>query len=409
MYSNTDLKALVVEANKSIIDNDRSLYNDCYTLIEQFCVDNGGYIAGNNAISMTLGIQPTVDSYVYDIYTASAYQFSKDLTDKLATIKPKHIPMKSLSLITRIKHSELEIVVFGRSLCKIYQMNKIEVLKPTICDGWFVKGLSVIHPLLLLIKLYGKLKVSIPAPNIDDLLNIEKELVDRLGRGYKGGDDEDGGDDIDKEGGGHNKGKYHHNNKDKYQHKPPHNQGRKKFADVLEAEKRLLNNIQQEYVLVGDYTWKENPGRLQLIVAEETAVFNDYKRGGLQGASLAPISLFLPGEPLLRKFTIFQKRGNESFAVADLYNFAEYELVPKVSSIYVARVYLIEMWLMHLYSAESRLNELYNGFMKTRVSDYEFPTDIKKYIGEYENEVVIGRKMNKMEVYIPPYYPLIDS
>jgi len=125
MYEKYNITAEIVkDAEKYIIQLDRSRYDEYFKLIEQYCIDNKIIIGGNVGIDLLVKKEKTKDSYMYNLYGDDIYNKARQLLIKLyKDIKHKFIEKDTLVLETNILDKEYTIYIDTRTLCKLHALD----------------------------------------------------------------------------------------------------------------------------------------------------------------------------------------------------------------------------------------------------------------------------------------------
>ena len=413
------LPILYPHASKFVLENDRNEYIEFYKTAEKYAQTNGLILGGEIGVKILINQKITYDDVTtYEFYTDNTFDLAKGLADALFQVKTDGVVNSDfISLQTNIKYKEFTIYINARKLFVIRDIGR----KKNVKLKHLIGATKVISPHgfdvlcmsaeLQLIDIYRRLYDPQEAENWPRLLkysemlhkSIEGTLEDKVTKIkskaiYEGGT----------------------NTKDKSK--------TKQNITQMILDKFVSNS---DKVLVGDYaidksSAMEGYGRLQVISGD--GIDNDMRKlkSILPNNELMYIShfLYLPQDFRIRKRTVYLvDGGNKQIAIMDIFNSAEFELIPYEKSVnnliignpYVLlRYQLIDIWslqlVLHLSSSVekkivSNLRQVEILIDKLKDIAYTKLFQLNNYKGVYEDIRVSKKKLTQKSRRIPNYYP----
>lgn len=375
MYETVDVvAALTPAAEVFAIDNDRQLYKPFFEIAEEFCIRHEVLIGGQVGINLLIGAPITKDSWIWNLYCENAYVRSKQLTDALAAAYSPHIPANTAAMVTNLRQREFTISVSARILFKVYAIDRHN--QRTLRDllaarqtplGYFGGTVGCVGALMQLIDTYRTLysisKVSQwPAaiaaePLLWKLLDLTEAARGNATRTLAG-DNERG---------------------------PTAKYARIALAAASSA------------VIVAD------DGK-PIIISEDAertsqSIVRALTRKGLRASGVS-YQLYIPNDFRILKHTVYVKNGDRPTAICDVYNSAQYELIPytfdgpkRVASLWVKMRFLcIDAWISLIITGKHRLD---SAAARVRATLHEDPASIwrtHEYLGVYTDEAVARKK-----------------
>lgn len=433
MYTKINiLKSLEPEAEQFILDNDRMLYLPFFEEAERCCKEFGMILGGKCGLDLLLNKGITKDSFFWEIYAGDIYNNAKLLAIRLSKVNSPHIPARTVALRTDIKYKEFTISINARMFFKIYALGQYrglelaKIMGPTIKPTLFTKEpVGCIPEEIQLIDIYRTLytpaKISMWSASIE----AEKTIYDAikfLARKAVGG-----GSDV-----------------------APKSDNVGGISNTIIAA--VLNMIADEpsQVLVGDYALaaigiEKLPNRIQFIaegpiedivsIVERT--IKKTHSGYSGNVTSAKFMLNVPGDFQIIKYTLYLT-GKEQIPLADVFNSAEYEMIPwwvgrsskgniKIGNPWVLlRFQFIDIWALRLIlnigtkntsSVKNKINNIINRAECIRRLAYKTievkPENIfqlTNYAGKYINESVAKKKLIKeIGERFATFYPAVVS
>lgn len=412
-----DLPRIIDEANRFVMENDRSLYDPFLRVIEQYCIDNAVLIGGMVGTDLLINKPLSKDSYQWELFADDTYNVARRLADELYKVKSPHIDSRLIALRTDIKHREFTIMVNLRMVAKIHNLDRYRGLKlydlmgPAARTGYFTKNIVKLIPEeIQIIELYRSLYSPGRFDRWEMCLNAENIIYGLIKEtlGAKAA--------IRVEGGAR---------------ESRHNVAA--ITDVL--MKKLI--AKSDYVIIGDFAttlYGSAPKltRLQFLISEPIDVFIVTLRHVVTKhfPNIPPESIIyvkypvcLPTDFQIAKYTIYIQREGGQDSVADLYNSPAYELIPfrmknnmKYGNPYVVlRFRFIELWILKLIAnidknsqnfLAAKMKDLINTIEVVR--NYILEADpaelfqLEDYVGVYRDEDVVKKKSLQR---FPLYYP----
>jgi hypothetical protein len=454
MYTTVNiLPKIGPSAEQFIMDNDRMLYRVFFELTERFCAEHHVIIGGRIGADLLVGRAFTKDSFQWDLYCDDAFANAKLLTGVLATAHSPHIPARTVALDTNIKHKEFTISVNARPLFKIFALDKYrgvdmaKLMKPPTRPGYFTESpMLCISEELQLIDMYRALYS--PSHIADWATDLETEsalfpMVCGAGR-------------------------------DATINASPAN--KPQHASICAIHAKLMSYKDprdHDYVLIGDLALLMrgiddtarsggHSSRLQFITgapiesvvvhfdrvikgARGTGRTGGAVSGGIVGGSngskaasmtaskiiFARYLLNIPGDFQIVKYTLYLTTGKDQTPLADVFNSAQYELIPftpityenqgaaasyRVANLWVLMRFLfIDIWALRLIAAlsggspDAKISTRKASAAAVRaciVADVASTFQLVNYTGVYVNEAVAKKKLIKaLGDRFPPYYP----
>lgn len=423
MYSEINIEGLETEAEKIVLDNDRMLYLPFFSAAEKFCSENNVLFGGRVGIDLLIGESITKDSFLWELYCDDTFNTAKLLANALSNVNSPHIPTKTVALQTNIRHKEFTIFINSRMLFKIYSLDKYrginlsQLMGPATRDSYFTKiPIKCISEEMQLIEIYRTLynpaKMSLWTKYIaaeDIIYNTIKDFVaEKAVKEISGGDCK-----INK----------HHLE-----------------SDIIKKIITGSNNI-----LIGDHALaslgiENNPSRIQIITEEPIEKISNAVESLIKASAPSAkvtfirYSLNIPSDFQIVKYTLYINTGKEQMPIADIFNSAEFELIPwwegsgkyqkiKIGNPWVLlRFQFIDIWILRLILnlgtdnpefIKTKIRSIVNRASEIRkiVKDY-LSTDPAKifqldnYVGNYIDENIAKKKLIKeLGERFQTYYP----
>lgn len=339
------LKDLIPEAEKFVLENDRARYKPLFVRAEELCAELEIVIGGRAGASLLLGAPLTKDSWVWDLYCANTYSAATRLIDALYSVDAPHVDLRTLTLMTKIKHREFSISVETRELFRVYTLDKyrdvslVRIMNPVPLTGWFGSPVLVFPQSQVLIELYQNLYSPAKFKQWEESAASASAL-------FQGA--------TEREGAAEREGAF----------------------DRASADSILLRGLIRDprIVLVGDYATAllgiGTGTRLQFLtdipIAELAAMTSRVLNAEKDKLRRLKVShercvyvryhLNIPSDFQITKHTLYAQVGADQIALADVFNSPEYELIPyttvdkvRVGSPYVLlRFIFIDIWVVKL-------------------------------------------------------------
>lgn len=388
MYAQIDvLTAQEPEAAKFILDNDRLLYRPFFEAAERFCAENNVAIGGKVAVEMMLDQPYNKDSFFWDLYCDDAWNKTKALAGAMAASKSAHIPPRTCAVRTEIKYREFVISVNARAIIRVHSqysraVNLVSLLAPDTRPGYFTsEPMRIVRPELQLIDVYRALYSPTCATTWPAMINMEAELYARLPT-------------------------------------PPSDAPCGKIITPLH-DKIVRKCVRRGRVLIGDYALAAMgligaPRCVQIISADGPDVMAaELSRVVGDRIIYSSRPLNLPSDFRLTRL-VFYAAGKEKDILMELYNSAEFEMIPThgnniAGPFTLMRFIFIDMW-RGIIGSDSLLKRarqhaaVLRGHIATMSAADIFPLD--NYVGANINEGVAKRKMIKeLGERFTTYYP----
>jgi hypothetical protein len=329
MYSNIDLETLKKEARQFVIQNDRMLYQPYLDFIEAYCADNNMFLAGDLAIARLTGdCEPRgfCDAF-YEIFCDNVYPTAQEMVTKLYLQKSPFLSPDTLVLSTIVKHRELVISINARPIVRMWGIERIK--------GQNVARLlprSLYMPIeSYMIGIYKQLYTPSAVRNWPDALRRERRLFAK----WAGEHQEEIDDALDMP---------------------------RKYDHLSEA---LFNKI-PSIIVVGDYALgcllPVNKRRLQFLSDESPDTMSRNIKKVLASGSTKIQRVYYVNHPLvmpadfqLTKHTFYAQTQHATFALCDVYNSTEYELIPIMQTVakhtrvphpwVLLKFYYLDLWV----------------------------------------------------------------
>lgn len=453
MYVQEQVDKLRADAEKFVIDNDRSLYWPYFKFMEEYAAANNFIFASRCAIRLSLGLPYDQATYLYEFYVQNAWTVAKQLADSLATVKSAHVDSKMIALETNIPHKEFTITVMGRYIAKLYSIDirhgvdAIELLKPKTIKCYLTDNkVYVVNEEILLIDIYRTLHSPSKNAMWDEQFTYESELFERVQSNIKeitlsiktGKDEFDwfeeepvitGGAElmIEERTGGRDDMKYEINKlilnelideqiiligdtalwaHQQLKHAHPTN-----LADNQTLEKQRIQ-------IVCDYTVDEILTRMRGLISE---AFPKY------GIKYIKHNTDLPNDFQTIKYIFYLTIGESQYSIFDMYNNLQFEILPyvqcrgdlshvRIGNLFVLlRFKLIDLWMLRIaYMSVAKNPQIANTIINI-ISDVQLLRGLTKniklselfqldnYAGHYISENVARKKMltRFMQRYMP--------
>lgn len=428
MYTRINIVSrLEPEAEKFILDNDRMLYLPFFTRAEEFCIENSVLIGGRVGIDLLVGREITKDSFMWDLYCDDTFNTTKTLADELSRVVSPHIPARTVSLMTNIRHKEFTLSINARVLFKIYSMDKyrgiklVDLMGPATRTSYFTHApIKLVSEEMQLIEIYRNLYTPKKLHMWESELAAEDKIYSLISDTL--------GEKAVKELSG----------------------GIEKFNKTA-AEEIILRKIVagSDNVLIGDYALEalglSSASRLQFIssmrvddiaAAVEMVLKNDIRRIKVRVARVTFVKypLNIPSDFQIAKYTLYVNNGREQTPIADVFNSSTFEMIPywllggeysrvKVGNPWVLlRFMLIDIWVLKLILnigtdspefIKGRVGNIIKNADKVRKvtrekinSDASELFQLNGYVGCYIDENVAKKKLIKeIGERFPAYYP----
>lgn len=187
MYLQEQVDKLREEAEKFVIDNDRSQYWPYFKFMEQHAAANDFVFAGRCAIRLALGLPYDYATSIYEFYIKQAWPTAKALAVALSGVKSNLLDSRMIVLETNIPHREFTISLMGRAIVKLYSIDirqgvdAIELLKPKKTKGYLTDSqIYVANEEMLLIDIYRTLHSPSKNAMWDEQFKYEAELFAKV-------------------------------------------------------------------------------------------------------------------------------------------------------------------------------------------------------------------------------------
>jgi hypothetical protein len=384
MYKNTSADTLAAAewAARIVSKKDRARFDRFFAAIESFARDNDMIVGGLAAVRLLLAIEPPsivgevetpprprgpdLDAYFLELYSAAPVDDAKALTKKLYELDPDGLGHYA-GMLTRVPGKELVISLAGRDLAVVRGLAShkgirvLDLVLPSVCPGQFVSAaeepdttrnksgvqrprMLCFGPELSLMSVVAALCDPSRAAEWSPLLATEAKLRSF----YLAEHSARTAEFLKKLGGRRNRPK------------GPSNRAAVK-ARLVAALVEILAGIDgradvaEPRVLVGGFSCAPEPmarseapgacrailGRIQLVTpnkmaAEAAAIQTIAARvlaeAGAHGAGIQTLvhNPAIPTDARLRRLTVYLQLGATREPIADIFNAAEYGLVPFV-------------------------------------------------------------------------------
>lgn len=314
------LPEILLDAERFVIDNDRSLYVLFFIALEKFCVNNGIIIGGEMGINLLVDSPLTKDSYTWDLYTENPYNIAKKLAQALYCAKPPHVNSKYITMRSDLRHQEMTIIINTRQIIKIYNMdryrniNLAKLMGPASRAGYYSHNKVLLIPEeMQLIEIYRTLYTPAKVGQWKSYLEFEQKIYSLIGNLKK---------KVLKTGGAISVNRA--------------------VIDQILLEKIIAGS---DNVLVGDYalgylgsTLTQSP-RVQFIssmhVADLAAAIGIEINKQLPNLQLygykvtfIKYSLNLPTDFQITKHTLYINFDKEQIPIVDIFNSSIFEMIP---------------------------------------------------------------------------------
>lgn len=431
MYSTVDVISIFeAEAEQFILDNDRKLYLPFFIRAEKFCEENNVVIGGRIGIDLLVGRPVTKDSFVWDLYCDDTFNTSKNLTKAISEVKSPHIPARTVSLQTNIKHKEFTIYVNARTVFKIYSLDKhrgiklVELMGPAIRTSYFIKTpIKCIPEEMQLVEIYRSLYTPARMSMWERELAAENIIYELIKDSV--------GEKATKEiTGGATEFKFNKSS----------------------IERELLRKMiaKSDHVLIGDFAlnllkMEKSPGRLQILSSENVDkivhamenIITKIIKNRPAGIKLTMMryALNIPSDFQIIKHTVYFNTGKEQIPIIDIFNSPQFEMIPwwiisdnvKIGNPWVLlRFQFIDIWVLKLIlnlgtdnpdfikgkirSIINRANNIRKLALECLKDDPEKIFQLSNYVGSYINEMVAKKKIIKeLGERFPNYYPALSQ
>lgn len=426
MYTQINpVKELEQLADQTVLDNDRLLYRPFFERAELFCAENNILIGGRVGIDLLVGREVHRDSFFWELYCDDTFNNAKTLANALYKTHSPHVPARTVSLRTDIKHREFTISVNTRFLFRFYSLDKYRGLKLVNVMGPAARSSYFTHTQIKLIPeeiqlidvyrtLYSPVKVSMwkdELENENKIYELIQDYIDTKAISEITG----GGNDL------------RHASRD---------------MSSLLLEKILSGD---DHVVIGDYALaalglENSPSRMQFITKMDIDTLTDhigklfarsYKHFAKFKTTYVKYSLNIPSDFQILKYTIYLNDGKEKTAIADVFNSGQFEMIPftrtkiqqyakcRIGNPWVLlRFLFIDIWTLKLILNIGKDNPEYiknkiktnirraNALREIILKDLTSSFQLTDYIGTFINETVAKRKLIKeLDEKIPTYYP----
>jgi hypothetical protein len=404
MYNNINLLAEVqTRAEEFIINNDRMLYKPFLVECEKFCQSAGIIIGGTFGVDLLTSRKLNKGSFYWELYCNDTFNNAKRITDAIAQTKSPHINLDTIEMRTDIKHREFTIYVYGRALCKVYQlgqmrnMDLIKLMIPTICKSVFTdSNVKCLSEEMQLMDIYRALYSPGRFSEWEYSIAAESSLYELFCKNYPV-----------KVGGGTPKDK---------------------------ISTKILSHIitGADIVLVGDYALREykiknSSNRIQILSSEDPVSLAS-KIGKAIGAhvSYTKHTINIPRDFQTEKYTYYT---SSQIPILDQYTSPAFELIPytvnardiKIANPWVLlRFEYINLWVLRLIDAMSgktsktkilnimaNISNLRAATMDILRNDPVKLFQLDNYIGQFIKERVAKKKI--LSSGMPSYFPCRDK
>ena len=409
-------------AERFIMDNDRMLYRPFFEAAEKFCAANSVVLGGRVGIDLIVGKPLGKNSFYWELYCDDTFSNAKAFATELGATKSPHVSAKTVALRTDIRGREFTIFINARMVFKIYSMDKyrglklVDIMDPTIRAGYFTQeSIKCIPEEMQLIEIYRTLYTPAKMALWGEELQHEEKLYESLvsrGQLVSKSPAARGGSEII---------------------------GAVKRADLHSL---LMEKLLKQHVLVGDYALSalgliDKPTRIQFIIGDEIENFrvacerilgDDLRLVKFKNFSVTYVRyhLNIPSDFQIAKYTLYVNDGKEQFPIADVFNSAQFEMIPwkragpgRIANPWVLlRFIFIDIWVLKLIAGISldksaalwaRIGELHDRAAIVREyvrRDIAKHFQLENYMGVYVNEVVAKKKLIKeLGERFPMYYP----
>jgi hypothetical protein len=385
MYKHIDVIGAAECAAVAAALIDRGRYRPFLEAAEKLATRSGLVVCGSAARRMLFSSSKTatLNDFHYDFYTGRGFLMARDLADVLYKVDPNGLGHYT-TLVTNIPYLSWDIMVDGRPMFTVTALTARarDVCTDSRAPALFSRDLQipVVSRELALLDIYRELCDPAQLSNAMEALAAEAALRTHVLAAQPGVR----GDSAA--------------------------QSSRLARPVAELRESLLENFVTGAgrLLVGAAALapSDKTARLQVITendfdAEAETVAMAARHFGLEVRAHA-VELDVPGDPRLRRLTLFVEGKDRQTAVLDLFNLASYELVPAglvtdkslqnvAAPFVIMRLLMVELWLSNFDSSasarkESRARVLAAYAQAARLLDAPpeavLPTD--RYIGRAE-------------------------
>lgn len=331
-----DLGALKTAAEVFVMENDRMSFKPFFETAERFMSRHHILVGGRVGIDLLLGRPLTRNSFYWELYCDETHKMSRELGRAIAETESAHIPARTTAVSTNIYGREYTIRVNTRLLFKLYGLSdRISAMVPTLRPGYFTNSqIKCIPEEIQLISIYRNLYSPDRADTWEDELLNEEKLFEGWQSPITGGRELLGralardlslriaklpgivivGDwalDAIQSAAGNGAGKENNSTKDEQQ------KDNKSAKDKSVKDEQSKDNTSNLRLI-------DRPGRLQLIGSKSSV---------LESISKYPVKVMkyspnLPDDFQLTKHTIFVNDNGERYPVCDIFNAADFEMIP---------------------------------------------------------------------------------
>lgn len=325
MYSNeAKLDALIAQAEREVLANDRAKFAPVLGLVERFCAENRTKCVIWSAPAVSSPSKFTRDNMdAYFMIVLMSDHVFETTNEILAKVKfDTSIDQKLRSyatMLTIAKHIEIELKVLGRTVALFHragvafgrqpQIDYIACMKPAVVRGPFTAlDVSVAPAELLLIDVYRQMYSPLKFDDMPQLRQVESALIAAVKTRFVGAGRRE-------------------------KHRAPFNA--RIIRDAMSASGKSASLAAD--ILIGRCAVDILAGkpvtentRLQVLTADFTSFAAKFARVAGIEVSLADRSAFVWDDFLMRRAELSVATSEKKKAVCDAYNAPEYSLVPYV-------------------------------------------------------------------------------
>jgi hypothetical protein len=432
MYSSDLINKLLEQASEYVLKNDRYLYKPFFEASEKLIAEKS-VIGGATGIDLLLSAPITKNSFEWELYAESPYVFGKQLADILVNVNAPFVftedtrPVE-VKLTTKLRNKELELQIGNRLLFRIYAIGMyrgvslMDVMKPSVTPGYYGNMVQCVPEEIQLITIYRKLYSPLFCKEWPDLVQKEQQLYElvkserKIGGYTVSGESDYTADDLDDT-------TYTTDSTDS--------------TNYIGGVDQLLDL--ESVVVCGDYAFSTLFGNELPKFARLQVISDDVKRtiaditAQVPTATYVKYELHLPNDFQIVKYIVY-KDATKTRSIVDIFNCAEFEIIPfvvsnntRIANLWVLlRIMFIDIWTIRLlinagsgtsFSTE-RIKTLIKLTEKIRnvqsvenaetVENTEFKDVFPKsnYYGVYVNESVVKTQMLKeLGERLQPYIP----